>query len=109
MPRQEEGEGASDRLLLSGVWPGGAAALPAGAMLPISWMPVQPGYLPRPHPEPPGPPVQPGRQWLTLRSSLPGLFSKLGNTASVHVTGMWTSIGCSSQQEESCCCFLPVH
>uniref|UniRef100_A0AAQ4R6F1 SERTA domain-containing protein n=1 Tax=Gasterosteus aculeatus aculeatus TaxID=481459 RepID=A0AAQ4R6F1_GASAC len=53
-PGQEEGEGAGDGLLLPGVRPGGAAALPAGALLPV-----------RPPPDPPGPPVPPGRQRLT--------------------------------------------
>lgn len=74
VPGQEEGEGAGDGLLLSAVWPGGAAALQAGSLLPLSWMPVQSGNLSRTRPQPPGPSVQPERQWLTLH-----LFTKLGN------------------------------
>lgn len=98
VPGQDEGEGAGDGLLLSKVWPGGAAALPAGALLPVSRMPVQPGYLPGTHPQPPGPSVQPGRQRLTVWTSLCRLFTKLGDANLRSRCGQ-------NHQEESCCKF----
>lgn len=109
VPGQDEGEGAGDGLLLSKVWPGGAAALPAGALLPVSRMPVQPGYLPGTHPQPPGPSVQPGRQRLTVWTSLCRLFTKLGDAtwghavdritrrrAAVNLRDMYRGCVCSS-------------
>lgn len=109
VPGQDEGEGAGDGLLLSKVRPGGAAALPAGALLPVSRMPVQPGYLPGTHPQPPGPSVQPGRQRLTVWTSLCRLFTKLGDAtwghavdritrrrAAVNLRDMYRGCVCSS-------------
>lgn len=96
VPGQDEGEGAGDGLLLSKVRPGGAAALPAGALLPVSRMPVQPGYLPGTLPQPPGPSVQPGRQRLTVWTSLCRLFTKLGNATRGH------AVDRDHQQESRC-------
>lgn len=83
---QGEGEGAGDRLLLSSIWPGGAATLPPGAVLSVGWLPVQPGYLPAPRPQPPSPSVQSGRPRLTVTLPVKPVFKAVR----CKPTGQWT-------------------